>query len=628
MGKINLLSKQTAELIAAGEVVERPSSVIKELVENSIDAGATAITVEIKNGGIVYIRVTDNGSGIAKDDVKRAFLRHATSKIAREEDLNNIGTLGFRGEALAAICAVSKVELLTKYESESIGTRYIIEGGQEVLLEDAGYPKGTTIVVRDLFYNTPARMKFLKKDVAEANAVASVIDRLALSHPEIAFKFIRDGNLVLSTSGDGMFLSAIYSVLGREFASGLIPVDYEMYGIKVSGYVCKPINCRPNRKMQYFFINSRFVKTGTGSAALEQAYKNSVMSGKFPSCVLNIVLPFDAVDVNVHPAKIEVRFADEKRVFDSVYYGVKSALEAGDSRPVLELKQNKTFKTEPEPVLQKTTNYEFNPEKKEIIINKTIKPVESPKTQPEFSRINRLSDFAQKPSPQKIAEVLDILNETAKQVEKAEESSSPEQPGRQAIEEKPETKPDDQEILCIGEAFGTYIIVQMGKKLVFLDKHAAHERIIYEELKSNTQIGQQQLLTPISVTLSKEEYSALLENNQLLSSAGFEIEDFGNGTVLVRGIPAVLSEENISGVIGEIAGGLIDSPVVRVSKLEWIFESIACRAAVKAGDKLSLSEMQAIAKKVLSNNDILYCPHGRAVAFEITESQLKKQFGR
>lgn len=627
LGKINLLSKQTAELIAAGEVVERPASVVKELVENSIDAGATNITVEIKKGGIAYIRVADDGAGIAKDDVKRAFLRHATSKIAKGDDLNRIGTLGFRGEALAAICAVSKVELLTKIESETVGTRYIIEGGQEVLFEEAGYPKGTTIIVRDLFYNTPARMKFLKRDVSEANAVAAILDRMALSHPEIAFNFIRDGKQALSTSGDGKLLSAIYSVLGREFASGLIPVEYEMSGVKVAGYVCKPVNCRPNRKMQHFFINGRFVKTGTGSAALEQAYKNSVMSGKFPSCVLNIALPFDAVDVNVHPAKIEVRFADEKRVFECVYYGVKSALEFGDSRPILDLKLKKS--ADSKPTQQKFTDYEFNIDRQEIIINKTIKPAKGVKTQPDFSTAGRLSDFTQYKKKREISEILEILKDTVKPVPEVAGNAQPaEKPQPEVKTQKFEAEDKDQTIQCIGEAFGTYIIVQKGDRLVFLDKHAAHERIIYEELKSTTEIDQQQLLTPVSVTLSKDEYSALLENIKLLYSAGFEIEDFGNGTVIVRGIPAVLDKEDISGVISEIAGGLIESPVVKVSKLEWIFDSIACRAAVKAGDKLTMPEMQAIAEKVLASNDILYCPHGRVIAFELTESQLKKQFGR
>lgn len=619
MGKINLLSKQTAELIAAGEVVERPASVIKELVENSVDAGATAITVEIKNGGIGYMRVTDDGTGISKTDVKNAFLRHATSKIADEEDLNKIGTLGFRGEALAAICAVSKVELLTKNEAETVGTRYIIEGGREVLLEEAGYPQGTTIIVRDIFYNTPARMKFLKKDVSEANAVAAVIDRLALSHPEIAFNFIRDGKTVLSTTGDGKLLSAIYSVLGREFSKGLIPVDYEMSGIKINGYVSKPINCRPNRKMQHFFINGRFVKTGTGSAALEQAFKHSIMSGKFPSCVLNIKLPFDVVDVNVHPAKIEVRFSDEKRVFDCIYYGVKSALESGDSRPTFELKQKQP--AEQKPTIQKITDYEFNADRQEIIINKTVKPIEPP-VQTSFSTVNQLSDVVMHQNRQEKTEdsVVKIsLGEN--------EKSEPKRSFQPEINIKKEEKPE-QTIQCIGEAFGTYIIAQMGDKLIFLDKHAAHERIIYEELKNTTQIAQQQLLNPVSITLSKEEYSALLENNHLLSSAGFEIEDFGNGTVLVRGIPAVIDQTNIGQVIAEIAGGLIESPIVKSSKFDWLLNSIACRAAVKAGDKLALPEMQAIARKVLFGKDIMYCPHGRAVAFEISESQLKKQFGR
>lgn len=326
MGKINVLDKSIAELIAAGEVVERPASVIKELLENSVDAGATAITVEIKNGGVKYIRITDNGSGIMKDDVPKAFLRHATSKVSVANDLDNIATLGFRGEALASICAVAKVQLLTRHFSEDIGTSYEINGGQEVSCGDAGCPKGTTIIVRDIFYNVPARMKFLKRDVAEGNAVANIIDKLALSHSEIAFTFIRDGKQVLKTPGDGNLKSAIYSVYGREFVNKLIPVDYSLNGVQISGYITKPEFARPNRNMQNFFINGRFVKSLTAAKALEEAFKGSIMVGKIPSCVMHISIPCDTVDVNVHPAKTEVRFINERPIFDAVYHGVKTAL--------------------------------------------------------------------------------------------------------------------------------------------------------------------------------------------------------------------------------------------------------------------------------------------------------------
>lgn len=333
MPEINILDKHVAELIAAGEVVERPASVIKELLENAIDAGASTLTAEIRRGGITYMRITDNGCGIDRSNIKKAFISHATSKISKKDDLDSIITLGFRGEALASIAAVSRVEVMTRAENEEIGTRYLIEGSQEVLLDDAGCPKGTTIIVRDIFYNTPARMKFLKKDVTEGNAVAGVVDRIALSHPEVAVRFIRDGKEVLSTSGDGNMRNTVFSVFGREFADSLIPVSYETGGIKTDGFVSKPANSRANRTMQFFFLNGRLIKTRTGTAALEQAYKNAIMVGRFPACVLNITVPPNTVDVNVHPAKTEVRFADEKRIFDAVYYGAKYALEESDTRP-------------------------------------------------------------------------------------------------------------------------------------------------------------------------------------------------------------------------------------------------------------------------------------------------------
>ena len=338
MGKINVLDAHVAELIAAGEVVERPASVIKEMVENAIDAGATAVTVEIKNGGVSYMRVADNGSGIAREDVPVAFLRHATSKVSGQSDLEAIGTLGFRGEALASIAAVARVELLTRTQEEAVGTRYVVEGGEEKLLDDAGCPQGSTFLIRDLFYNTPARMKFLKKDVTEANAVAGVLDKIALSHPEISLRFIREGKEQLHTPGDGKLQSAIYAVYGREFTRGLMPVDYTLNHVRVWGFVSRPANSRPNRSMQQFFINGRYVKSRTAMAALEEAFKGSVMVGKFPACVLHLEMSFQAVDVNVHPAKLEVRFVNERPVFDAVYHGVKSALQKEDRPKEVTLK--------------------------------------------------------------------------------------------------------------------------------------------------------------------------------------------------------------------------------------------------------------------------------------------------
>ena len=363
MGLINVLDKHVAELIAAGEVVERPASAIKELIENSIDAGADDITVEIQNGGITFMRVTDNGCGILRDDVKLAFLPHATSKIKIENDLDSISTLGFRGEALASISSVSKLQILTCHESESIGTSYEIDGGEEASFDDAGCPKGTTIIARDLFYNIPARMKFLKTDRSEGNAVANVIDKIALSHPEIAFTFIRDGKRVLNTSGDNKIKSVIYSVYGRDFANGLIPVNYELNGIKVQGYISSPVNARPNRGMQNFFINGRYVKSGTASAALEEACKGSVMVGKFPACVLHLSVPFEAIDVNVHPSKIQVRFVNERPVFDAVYHAVKTSLSTGDKRKEITFDgqaRNNAFSDirKPKPFVSTRTSFE------------------------------------------------------------------------------------------------------------------------------------------------------------------------------------------------------------------------------------------------------------------------------
>ncbi|HBM99028.1 MAG TPA: DNA mismatch repair endonuclease MutL, partial [Ruminococcus sp.] len=409
MGVINVLDKHVAELIAAGEVVERPASVIKELIENSIDAGAKNITVEIKNGGTTFMRVADDGCGIWKDDIKVAFLRHATSKVKLESDLDCISTLGFRGEALASICAVSRLQLITRNKNEDIGTCYEINGGEEVSFDDAGCPIGTTFVIRDLFYNIPARAKFLKKDVSEGNAVSNIIDKTALSHPEIAFTYIRDGKQVLKTFGDGKLLSAIYSVFGRDFANGLIPVEYQLDAIKVYGYVSKPQNSRPNRNMQNFFINGRYVKTRTAMAAVEEAFKGSVMVGKYPSCVLNIEVPFEMIDVNVHPAKIEVRFINERPVFDTVYHAIKSSLLKNDSR------KNANFKTDT--VFNEIKDSrKFNPFRNApAIFNKSTantadaqKQEYSPKSKNEFNPFDEINYVS---SPKKEEKIITQIND-------------------------------------------------------------------------------------------------------------------------------------------------------------------------------------------------------------------------
>lgn len=632
MPSINVLPREVAELIAAGEVVERPASVIKEMVENCIDASATHITVEIQRGGITYMRVTDDGCGISHTDVPLAFLRHATSKIKSGEDLEKIGTLGFRGEALAATSSVSKIELYSKTADEDFGTHYIIEGGVEVLYEESGCENGTTIIVRDLFYNTPARMKFLKKDVTEANSVAAVVERAALSHPEISFRLIRDGKPTLTTPGDGKLKSAIYCVLGREFSASLIEIKGEGTATDVSGFICKPVSCRPSRAGQFVFLNGRLVRSGTVTAAVEQAYKNSAMVGKFPAFVLNITLPLDTVDVNVHPAKTEVRFADEKQVFNTVYYAVKNALTAGDTRPVINMAAKKPtvehmtsaqYRQQgmnlPETVAERAYSSvipkanTLKSDNKPYFMREDVKreteqakPVAPAPTEIKRVDIDKLIDEKPEPRAEVIEEVIPVTPE------KAEER-----------EYRPET-----EVRFIGEAFSTYIIVEQKNSIFLIDKHAAHERILYNKLKATQTVDVQSLLAPVSVRLSQNEYDAVLNNTDLLEKAGFEVEDFGNSTVIVRTVPSTLIGCDIASVISEAAEQLGIKGIVEIEALDHIYHTVACKAAIKAGGINSQRELCELAKTVLSNDDIRYCPHGRPVAFEIKKSDLEKQFGR
>lgn len=599
MPNIKVLPKNISELIAAGEVVERPSAVIKELVENSIDAGATEITVEIKRGGILYMSVRDNGCGIEREEVPTAFLRHATSKISRATDLDSIGTLGFRGEALAAISAVSRTEIITRTENAEVGTLFSVEGGMQSIPEDIGCEKGTIIIVKDLFYNTPARMKFLKKDVAEGNSVAAVIDRLALSHPEIAFKFIRDGKVTLTTTGDNNLKNVIYSVLGRDFATSLLPVAADSESIRVSGFTCKPIYCKQNRNGQFFFLNGRLVLSRTAAAALEQAYKNSSMVGKFPCCVLKIDMPYEAVDVNVHPAKTEVRFADEHKVFSAVYYAVKNALAESDTRPQLKNTFNPytpvnesvytqtAIKAEP----PKSDVFTFSAPKSEPLILKT----------PKINFYNSAEENLQISKPQA---------EINSEIIKAEEKTEPIEP-----------------INYIGCVFNTYIVASKGEDIYFIDKHAAHERLLFEKLK-NEKIEVQSLLAPVNVTLTKEEYSVIISNAEEISKNGFEIEDFGNGTVIVRSLPAILKNADIPLLVSEIAEELSVKNNLNIEKIGDILHSVACKAAIKGGKYNTDYELKALSERILSSKDIMYCPHGRPVAFKITKKELEKQFGR
>ena len=664
MADIAVLPKEISELIAAGEVVERPASVIKELVENSIDAGATAITVEIEHGGVTYMRVTDNGCGIAKDQIKTAFLRHATSKIKAAEDLDAIFTLGFRGEALASICAVSRVEIMSATQGEN-GVCYEISGGEELSFEEIGCPKGTTIIVRDLFYNVPARMKFLKKDVTEGNSVASIMDRIALSHPEVAFKLIRDGKTVLNTTGDGKLKSAVYAVLGRDFTSSLIPVEYQEEALKLTGFVCLPSRCRPNRNGQFFFLNGRFIKSGTMAAALDRAYQNSAMVGKFPACVLNLSIPAGTVDVNVHPTKTEVRFTDERRVFDIVYRGTKQAITLGDRRPELNLNAKK-----PTNIFASTN--EFTQTKINFVSNSVVEAQKTdenniganakPKQNNEFVNsfandepfvlCDPSADSQNKKSAEdKTPVVYDVVFDDDKKsnqpsfinIEVEEKTVVSEQEAKDISKEttkevKPEVTEDKNSdinseidplrIKYIGEAFATYIIVSYDDSLYLIDKHAAHERINFEKLKNELEIQSQMLLTPVSVTLMSEEFESVVSNIDMLEEFGFIVEDFGGNTVIVRAIPAILDTEDVTSLISEIAETLRTTGQPKPKKIDDILHSIACKSAIKAGNITSKEELQKLAVKVITSKSLMYCPHGRPIAFELKRTQIEKQFGR
>ena len=653
MPKIQVLPKQVAELIAAGEVVERPASVIKELVENSIDAKARHITVEIQHGGITFIRITDDGCGIAPGDVPLAFLRHATSKIQTQDDLTAIATLGFRGEALAAVSSVARVELFTKTEEDEFGTHYRIEGGEEILNEEAGCPNGTTLVIRDLFYNTPARMKFLKKDATESSAAAAVVDRIALSHPEIAFTMLRDGKQTLQTAGNGDLRGTVYSVLGRDFAGSLIPVERTLDRIGVSGLTCKPVACKPTRNHQFVFLNGRLVRSGTVMAAAEQAYKNSAMIGKFPGFVLYLNIPFDTVDVNVHPAKTEVRFSDERRIFDAVYGAVKDALAQSDTRPEINLQTPKTRS------FGRMTTEEY---RQQAIQKPTVaEKIYFPKTEGGDGDILRFRSSTAEPlfptaptakrqsplpgqaasSPREIKPTTPLqekktapTTDTSAAVETApfnpfSVSPSESVPSRPEISVDIEKEEEERPaVLVIGEAFGTYIITQMGDSLFLIDKHAAHERILFNQMKEQQTVEVQALLSPVVVTLPREEYSAIVANTEKLLAAGFETEDFGGSEVLVRAVPAALTGEDVSSLLGELAGNLLKSATTELDRLEDMLHTVACRAAIKAGNRTGREEMQQLAEKVLYSDEIRYCPHGRPVAFEIKKRQLEKQFGR
>ena len=582
---IQVLPKHVADLIAAGEVVERPASVVKELCENALDAGATAVTAEIRGGGVRYIRVADNGGGIAQEDARSAFLPHATSKISTADDLDSILTLGFRGEALASIAAVAKVQVLSRTAGEEHGFCYEIAGGEELSLEDAGCPVGTTLIVRDLFYNTPARMKFLRKDVTEGNFIGAALERLALSRPDVAFTFLREGKQVFQTPGDGNPGGAVRAVLGKLFYETLLGVKNAHNGVEVTGFVCEPVAARPNRNMQYFFLNGRYIKCPTASAALGEAYKHSVMAGKFPACVLYITLPPGLVDVNVHPAKTEVRFADDRPVFSAVYQAVVGAINAGIAGPVGVRVELPRVQPIPQPL---------------------------PRPAPQISFLRDPGEFSNPIAPEPDEPSL---------IRKPMIKSQP-QPDPQASSHKA--------MKVIGELFSTYFLTELGDELLLIDKHAAHERIIYERLKAEQgEVQRQVLLEPLPLYLSREEAAALLENKDLLEQAGFLIEEFGADAIVLRECPLLLVGADLNVQAAEIAGYLLTQKGdLTTQALDWIFHSAACRAAVKAGDPTTAYERERFVEKLLAMPEIRHCPHGRPVIVTMTKKELEKRFGR
>lgn len=647
MGKINVLDKSVSELIAAGEVIERPASIVKELLENSIDAGASALTVEIKNGGISFIRVSDNGSGLEKEDVPTAFLRHATSKVLLQPDLEHISTLGFRGEALASISAVAKVELITKTQTQQLGTRIVMQGGEQILLDDAGCPQGTTVIVRDLFYNVPARLKFLKKDFTEGNAVQGIVEKLALSHPEVSFRMIKDNKTVLHTAGDGKLMSAVYAVLGREFAVSLLEVDYTYQAVHVSGLITKPSFTRSNRSLQHFFVNDRYVKSRTCLAALEEGYKNSIMVSKFPACVLKISLDYSLVDVNVHPAKTEVRFVNEKPVFEAIYFGVKTALSQEDHLKVLENPTPVSAKILPvsEETTGQQTQWKKPDEARFLHMNASEfqKAVSSPakvhaptapfneaakkkKTDMNLQTAIKKEQVSPQPHEHDQFQFLDSSSfapkEASSSVKAAETVSD------MMIQRDDRTEDPDQ-IRMIGELFKTYILCEADDLFIILDKHAAHERILFENLKTHLHLKESQiLLTPFLLKISLEERSVIEENLSVFESFGFRFV-FQDSQVYLTEAPLVLHQYALSDIVEDMVKNLASCRVdVTPVQFEELLHSIACRAAIKANHDSSPEELLQLAKEVYRNRQIRYCPHGRPVGITMSKYEVEKKFGR
>lgn len=624
IGQIQKLDSYLADLIAAGEVVERPASVVKELMENSIDAGATQLTVEIQNGGMSLIRVTDNGSGILPDDVKTAFLRHATSKIHKAEDLEAIGTLGFRGEALAAIAAVSRLELLSRTPNAPFGVAFMQEGGTILSEEETGYPVGTTIVVRDLFYNTPARQKFMKRDAAEGAAVFALVQRIALSHPEISVKFLRDGKQELLTPGDSKLSTAMYTVFGRDIALGFTEVSGSGEQVEVEGFVSMPACCRGTRSYQHFILNGRAIKSRLLTAALEEAYQNQKMVGKFPGCILHIKTKASAVDVNVHPAKTEVKFLSDKTIFDGVYYTVLSALEGERRHPVLPIKDSQALAPEKEKAPMRF---------QDSVAGVAPRMFPSSPTREVYRTTEGIVEEAAK-------------DEVGRETSDTENREFPEQEGKKAdaaanLISAQKTEPEEvapflpEEAMTkgpwrfAGELLNTYLLVERGDVIYLIDKHAAHERMQFDRMKAGElSIMAQSLMEPLLLTPPPEEAVALLTQRPLLEEFGFTVEDFGGGTIVLRQIPFDIAPEEAGDVLGELAEGFLKG--VRqdpASARDHLLHTMACKSAIRGGEKQTEQELLKVVEAVMAG-DVKYCPHGRPVAITLTRAQLERRFGR
>ncbi len=660
MPKIIQLSPHIANLIAAGEVVERPASVVKELLENAVDAGASKVTVEIRDGGMTFLRVTDNGCGMSPEDARTAFKRHATSKLRTAEDLAAIATMGFRGEALAAIASVSRIDLMTKTAGALSGISLHLEAGEILEETEAGCPEGTTILIRDLFYNTPARMKFMKSDTVEGGRVAAAVQLQALAHPEVAFQFLRDGKQVLSTPGTGGLQAAVYCVYGRECAQ-MVPVDSRWEQYSLTGYVSKPTDARPSRSLQTFFVNNRPVKSKILIAALEEAYRNQIMVGKFPACVLHLTLPAGAVDVNVHPAKTEVKFLSEKAVFDCVHYGVLGALNKQTDRPQVQFK--------PAPQIQKAPvggsaldapkpSASALPAKKEPFFrtmtaedyktfSTALKDAPKPKAEAAAATLAKLPKASHMPlreavmlpqatpKPAPVQEPrIPIATKNTPAVQEFTLPSAPKATPAPGIPEEMEQTaldmPQEIQWRMVGELYQSYILVEQGEEAFLIDKHAAHERILFEKLKAHQEaISSQSLLQPIPVRLSPSAAAELLSNRDMMEELGFEIDEFGENTILLRQIPMDLLPEDAADAVETLASDLLGGRREKKDTVrDELLHTVACKAAIKAGWKTSEEELLVIVREVMAREDLKYCPHGRPICVCLSKKQLEKQFKR